>query len=107
MTNIKAQILKIAPFVLVGLGILLFLSGALHAEPSADELAREAREMRLKAMKGHCAIIGQKVAECYAGNRKTCDALQSSIAWFTSEYGQTPELACQVDDPLALGGGQK
>lgn len=107
MKPIFAKVLKYTPLVLITPLALIFLSSVLYAEPSADELAREARELRLKAMKGHCSIIGQKVAQCYAGDRKTCDSLQGSLAWFTSEYSQTPELACQAEDPLELGGGQE
>jgi len=107
MKSTLAKVLTVAPFVLVGFAILLLAFGTLNAEPTADEIARQARELRIKAMKGHCGIIGAKVAECYAGDKKTCSSLQESIAWFTSEYGQTPEIACTVDDPLRFGGGHQ
>jgi len=102
---LKAKILTIAPFALVLPLLFMLVTG--HAEPTADDLARQARELRIQAMKGHCSIIGQKIAQCYAGDRKVCDSMQESLAWFTSEYGQTPELACQSEDPLTFGDGQK
>lgn len=92
---------------LIVVGLAVAGISTVSGEQSPDEALREAREFRLKAMKGHCGIIGKKVAECYSGNKKTCDSLQDSMAWFTNEYSQTPELACTVEDPLGFGADQE
>lgn len=75
---------------------------------SAEELLRKAQELRLKARRGHCDEIGKKVGQCYAGDMETCKTMQTSISWFTGEYGETPEVACTtVPDPLTFGDAQE
>jgi hypothetical protein len=75
---------------------LIILSSAFANEPSPEELLRQANEIRLQAMKGHCEKVGNRIAACYT-DKSECDKMHNSIAWFTSEYGESPEIACVVD----------
>lgn len=106
--SILAKALTMAPLVLIATMLLIFGFGVVFANnDSPEEAMRQAREFRLKALKGHCRIIGEKVSKCYSGDKTACDALQNSISWFSGEYGQTPELACSIDDPLGFGVGRQ
>lgn len=95
-------------WILMAIGISLILWGvATHPSTSAEELHRQALEARMKARRGHCTTIGQKLAACYAGDSGVCKALPNSMTWFTGEYGETPEMSCFQEDTLFGVGGTK
>jgi hypothetical protein len=104
----STKLKQIASAIVVVVLILIGGKMAFGKGPSADEIARQAYEQRIKAMKKHCEQIGEKVAACYSGDMEMCDKLQDSIAWFTGEYNQAPELACSAaPDPLGFGDERK
>jgi len=96
-------------FVLLYLFIGAIQKANTSDNPTADELLNQAYQMRTKARRAHCLRLGEKISTCYAtGDKDLCSKMQDSIAWFTREYAETPELACSSqDDPLAVGGDQK
>jgi hypothetical protein len=84
---------------------LVFMHGLVQPA-SADEMLRQAREAKVKAMHASCETIGKKVSTCYSGDHDICGSLQESIAWFSKEYGQYPELACSTDATFFLTGAK-
>ena len=86
---------------------VLLLSALLQSpEVSADELNRQAYELRMKAKRGHCTTIGTKLAACYAGDLSACEGKINSETWFTNEYRETPEVSCASPDrPFGQGDG--
>jgi hypothetical protein len=103
MLNALSPQAKIA----VAIAIVVIVSAAgcsIKTAKSADELNREAYELRMEAMKKSCSTIGEKIEKCYNGNKGTCEALQESIAWFMGEYGEAPDFACTTDHPFVSGG---
>lgn len=89
-------------FLIAGL-VLLFAFGV-SAEPSATEKLEVAKQQLLEARRGHCSIIGARVSKCYEGDTSECSQMHKSIAWFMSQYGETPEVACQSDTAFLEGG---
>ena len=93
----------------VGIAIFMITSiafGRMMSQPeiTADQLRDKANKIRQEAMGKDCGKIGERISFCFSGDRRECEKMHDSIAWFTSEYGSTPEIACVVDNFLALGG---
>ncbi len=88
----------------LGVVLALMLMFGLRTNVSAEELQQRALEAKIKAMEASCETIGKKISSCYSGNRTLCSQVQESIAWFSNEYGQYPELACSTDNPFFLKG---
>ena len=70
---------------------------------SADEYLQRARELQLKARQKHCEKVGERIADCFSDTDR-CDDMRNSIAWFSGEYGETPELACSTDNDFLTEG---
>ncbi len=77
-----------------------------HVESApADDLLKQAYELRMQARRQHCISIGVKIALAYAGDKEARNEVPKSAVWFLNEYGQTHEVACLADDlPFGVGG---
>ena len=81
--------------------LLVFLSSLrVSASVNPEELRRQAQEAKRQAMVQDCETIGNRILKCYTGDKNECDNLHESNAWFTNEYGATPQLLCPTGDFL-------
>lgn len=65
---------------------------------SADDLNRQAYEIRMKAMRASCSTIGHRLAKCYDGDTAACKSVTASQAWFLNEYNRLSSSACASED---------
>lgn len=93
---------KIINYILVASFVVLSMVviSSIKAEPTPEELTREARELHVKAMRGNCALIGRQIYECYQGNKQYCEEKKKTIPAFAKEFGASHEIQCEATDPL-------
>ena len=87
------------------IGVSVALIGALIMDidistTSAEQLRLQAEEAKREAMQADCQTIGNRILKCYSGEKQECEKLHESNAWFTNEYGATPQLLCPTGDFL-------
>lgn len=107
MKKILNQVSRYVGIISVSLFLLLLGISMVYAEPSADQLAKQAKEMRLKAAQARCKQIGDQMNRCMSGDKQTCkerDSASGSIALFTKDFGYTPEMACPPDPDFLFKG---
>lgn len=92
--------------VTIAIPLALWAGSTIQASPSADDILREAYELRTKARREHCKAIVQRMSDCYDdGDDAACTKKEEAFAWFQNEYGESHELACPKKDlPFGVGG---
>ena len=96
------NIIGIVIFCLMFLAIVTNF-GKSNAEEDADSIRRQALELREKARRADCKKIAMRIVACYESG--DCSKMHDSIAWFTNEYGESPELSCPSRHTTLFGEG--
>ena len=96
----KKHYLAIGIPMLLVLGLLWGTVGHGSATEDAETLRQQALELRNKARREDCKRIATRITACYDGDDGACLRLHDSIAWFTNEYRESPELSCPQKDML-------
>jgi hypothetical protein len=92
----------------LAVGVPIVVAGVVTSALSAPSPERAALRIAIakqQLMQDSCTRIARRITRCYSGKSPAdCAALSESNAWFVSEFGEYPEMACpRAYDSLAGG----